>query len=113
MSMASIQPPRIWFSKSPATGFSYTLAEDIAVTGTSTGIGRAFVELLLEKGEIVIATARRPSTLDDLVQRHASDRLLVLPLDITKQEPLFDASGVAAKWKEEREQTIKDEAGVF
>ena len=58
------------------------------VTGTSSGIGRAVTEVLLEKGEIVVATARRPNTLDDLVQKYSTDRLLPLQLDITQSEEI-------------------------
>ena len=55
------------------------------VTGTSTGLGRALVELILEKGEKVVATARATSTLDSLVSQYPASQLLVLPLDVTKQ----------------------------
>lgn len=56
------------------------------ITGTSSGFGLHLTELALAQGDIVIATLRTPSALDDLVARHGTDRLLVLPLDITKPE---------------------------
>ncbi|RPD56679.1 NAD-P-binding protein [Lentinus tigrinus ALCF2SS1-7] len=56
------------------------------ITGTSTGIGRALVQLALEKGEIVLATARSPAPLEDLTEKYSSTRLLVLPLDITQPD---------------------------
>jgi NAD(P)-dependent dehydrogenase (short-subunit alcohol dehydrogenase family) len=37
------------------------------ITGCSKGFGRVLCEVLLERGERVAATARRPETLDDLV----------------------------------------------
>ena len=62
------------------------LIKSATVTGTSTGLGRALVEHILENGEIAIATARTTSTLDNLVSQHPASRLLVLPLDITEPE---------------------------
>ena len=55
---------------------------DNLVTGTSAGIGRALAEFILERNEIVIATLRKPSDVDDLVAKYP-DNLHVLPLDIT------------------------------
>ena len=53
------------------------------ITGSSTGIGRALAEVLLEKGYDVAATARNPSALDDL--KHKYGRQLLCPqLDVTK-----------------------------
>ena len=61
------------------------------VTGTSTGFGRALTEVVLAKGEAVVATARTPSVLAELVAQHPSDRLLVLKLDITQPSQVADA----------------------
>ncbi|KAI0350178.1 NAD-P-binding protein [Trametes cingulata] len=61
------------------------------ITGTSTGLGRALAELVLEKGEVAVATARKPAALDDLVQRYPKDRLLVVKLDVTVQEDITTA----------------------
>ncbi|KAI1781665.1 NAD-P-binding protein [Ganoderma leucocontextum] len=66
--------PRVWF-----------------ITGTSTGLGRAVAEIALEKGDIVVATARRPSSLDALAQRYPKERLLVLQLDVTQQDQVVTA----------------------
>ena len=59
-----------------------TCTHALLVTETSTGIGRALAEIALERGEIVIATARSPASLQVLTQKYPSTRLLVLPLDI-------------------------------
>ncbi|WP_079314191.1 SDR family NAD(P)-dependent oxidoreductase [Microbispora sp. GKU 823] len=40
------------------------------VTGSSRGLGRALVEAALEGGDRVVATARKPAQLDDLVERY-------------------------------------------
>ncbi|MEV4410443.1 SDR family oxidoreductase [Catellatospora sp. NPDC049609] len=63
------------------------------VTGCSTGLGRALVERLAERGERVLATARRPGTLDDLAARFP-DNLAVHPLDV--RDPDSCAAAVAA-----------------
>lgn len=52
------------------------------ITGTSTGLGRAMTEQLLERGDRVAATLRRPERLDELKARHG-DRLWVAKMDVT------------------------------
>ncbi len=52
------------------------------VTGAASGFGRAIVEYVVAQGCPVVATARDPSRLDDLVAAHP-DRVLALPLDVT------------------------------
>src|SRR5688572_27639486 len=43
------------------------------VTGASTGLGRAFADMLLADGVRVWGTSRDPARLDDLVQRHGAN----------------------------------------
>jgi NAD(P)-dependent dehydrogenase (short-subunit alcohol dehydrogenase family) len=52
------------------------------VTGSSRGLGRAFVEVALEAGDRVAATARNPDRLQDLVDSYG-DAVLPLRLDVT------------------------------
>ena len=52
------------------------------VTGASRGLGRAIAEVALEAGDSVVATARRPEQLDDLVAAHPG-KVLALALDVT------------------------------
>lgn len=66
------------------------------LTGCSTGFGRALAELLLTRGEHVIATARKPGTLDALVAPHG-ERALALRLDVTRLE---DVESVVAAAQE-------------
>ena len=63
----------------------------ITVTGASTGFGRVLTEIVLEKGDIAIATARRPEALSDLSAEYPADRLLVLKLDVSKPQEIVDA----------------------
>jgi NAD(P)-dependent dehydrogenase (short-subunit alcohol dehydrogenase family) len=52
------------------------------VTGASRGFGRGLTEQLLERGDRVAATLRRPEQLDDLAAVHG-DRLWRAALDVT------------------------------
>src|SRR6201992_3946305 len=52
------------------------------ITGSSRGFGRALVEAALAAGDQVVATARRPEQLADLLDPHR-ERLLTAPLDVT------------------------------
>jgi NAD(P)-dependent dehydrogenase (short-subunit alcohol dehydrogenase family) len=52
------------------------------ITGSSRGFGRALVEAALAAGDRVVATARRPEALDDLLETHGDD-LLPVALDVT------------------------------
>ncbi|GAA6001648.1 hypothetical protein JCM10207_002247 [Rhodosporidiobolus poonsookiae] len=68
----------------------------ILVTGTSSGFGRCLVDAVLAQGDIAVATLRKPSVLDALKAEYGPDRLLVLPLDVTKQDQV-DAAFEAVK----------------
>ena len=52
------------------------------VTGSSRGLGRALVEVALEAGDRVAATARNPERLQDLLDKYG-DAVLLLRLDVT------------------------------
>ena len=52
------------------------------ITGTSSGFGLLLTRRLLERGDRVAATLRRPEVLDDLRAEHG-DRLWVRHLDVT------------------------------
>jgi NAD(P)-dependent dehydrogenase (short-subunit alcohol dehydrogenase family) len=71
------------------------MTKTVLITGTSSGYGKAIAELFLTRGWNVIATMRRP---DAGIFATASERLLVLPLDVTRAETIDKAiaDGVAA-----------------
>jgi len=60
------------------------------VTGSSTGLGRTLVEVLLEKGFRVAATARKPADLDT-VKKKFGDQVACIELDVTKPEQVRNA----------------------
>ena len=51
------------------------------VTGSSRGLGRHVVEAVLERGDRVLATARRPEALEDLAAAHG-DRMRTIAHDV-------------------------------
>ncbi|MYT71749.1 MULTISPECIES: oxidoreductase [unclassified Streptomyces] len=67
------------------------------ITGASRGFGRALAEAVLAAGDQLVATARRPEQLADLVDRHG-DRVRAVALDVTDQAAAHDAvrAGVEA-----------------
>lgn len=71
------------------------MTKTVLITGTSSGYGKAIAEMFLDRGWNVVATMRRP---DASVFKRASDRLKVLPLDVTDAGSIDRAiaDGVAA-----------------
>jgi NAD(P)-dependent dehydrogenase (short-subunit alcohol dehydrogenase family) len=58
------------------------------ITGCSKGFGRELTEELLDATDaLVVATARNPDVLSKLAEKYP-DRLLVLKLDVTKQDQI-------------------------
>jgi NAD(P)-dependent dehydrogenase (short-subunit alcohol dehydrogenase family) len=52
------------------------------ITGSSRGLGRELAEAVLAAGHQLVATARKPEQLDDLVERYG-DRVRAVALDVT------------------------------
>ncbi|MDX3850142.1 oxidoreductase [Streptomyces sp. AK02-01A] len=52
------------------------------ITGSSRGLGRELAEAVLAAGHRLVATARRPDQLDDLVERYG-ERVRAVALDVT------------------------------
>ena len=59
------------------------------ITGASAGFGHRLTELLLARGDAVVATARRPAALRDLAGRYRA-RLWTAPLDVTDTQAIRD-----------------------
>jgi NAD(P)-dependent dehydrogenase (short-subunit alcohol dehydrogenase family) len=60
------------------------------ITGANSGFGRAIAEAALAAGDTVVAAARRPDTLADLVNA-APDRVTPLRLDVTDHDRIAAA----------------------
>jgi NADP-dependent 3-hydroxy acid dehydrogenase YdfG len=67
------------------------------ITGASTGFGYDLAEYLLASGATVVATARRPETLDALTAKYPKTALK-LALDVTRQEQIDEAVKAALTW---------------
>ncbi|GGL92600.1 SDR family NAD(P)-dependent oxidoreductase [Micromonospora yangpuensis] len=78
MPTSSDATPRTWF-----------------ITGASRGLGRAFAEAALDRGDRVVAAARTV-TRDDFDARHG-DRLLTLTLDVTDRAAVVAAVTTAVE----------------
>lgn len=66
------------------------------VTGSSRGLGRNIVEVALEAGEMVVATARKPEQLQGLVERYG-DQVRTIALDVTNPESATNAVKAAVE----------------
>ncbi|HZS08185.1 MAG TPA: oxidoreductase [Blastocatellia bacterium] len=66
------------------------------ITGSSTGFGRELAEEALAQGHKVIATARRPETVADLVKQYP-DAARAVRLDVTRPEEVRAAVDEAIK----------------
>ncbi|EPH3308032.1 MULTISPECIES: SDR family NAD(P)-dependent oxidoreductase [Gammaproteobacteria] len=60
------------------------------ITGAARGFGRVWAEAALDRGDKVVATARKTNALNGLVERHG-DRVLPLVLDVTDVQQVRDA----------------------
>jgi NAD(P)-dependent dehydrogenase (short-subunit alcohol dehydrogenase family) len=60
------------------------------ITGSSRGLGRSLTEVVLKKGDYVIATARNPQSLNDLVQQYG-EQIHPLALDVSDEQAVSAA----------------------
>ncbi|KAG0703345.1 hypothetical protein DFH29DRAFT_803622 [Suillus ampliporus] len=66
--------PKVWF-----------------ITGALSGFGKYMTEYALSQGDIVVATLLKPEVLSNLAARYPADKLLVLEVDVMKQEDIDSA----------------------
>lgn len=66
------------------------------ITGSSTGFGRELAEEVLAQGHKVVATARKPETLSDLVEKYP-EAARTVRLDVTKKDEVNTAIETAMK----------------
>src|SRR5271155_6190270 len=66
------------------------------ITGSSRGLGRALADAVLAAGHKLVATARNPEQLADLVERHG-DQVRTVALDVTNEQAAAHAVGLATE----------------
>jgi NAD(P)-dependent dehydrogenase (short-subunit alcohol dehydrogenase family) len=66
------------------------MAQVWLITGSSRGLGRALADAVLAAGHKLVATARNPDQLADLVERYG-DQVRTLALDVTDPQAAGDA----------------------
>ncbi len=64
------------------------------ITGSARGLGRAIAEAVLEAGHKLIATARNPGQLSELVERYG-DKVRAVALDVTDEQAAITAVRLA------------------
>ena len=60
------------------------------VTGSASGLGRSIAEAVLAAGDRLLATARDPRRLEDLVQKYG-DQIRTTPLDVADEDAALRA----------------------
>ena len=81
-----------------------------AVTGTSSGLGKCFVEAILASGERVVATLRKPQVLAYLKDKYTAEQLLIQQLDVVNDEQI-EAAFAATKEHFGRLDVVVNNAG--
>lgn len=71
-----------------------TMSKVWLITGSSRGIGRKLVEAALEAGDHVVATARKPERLDELVDQYGG-RIRTVQHDIRDASAATTATQIA------------------
>jgi NAD(P)-dependent dehydrogenase (short-subunit alcohol dehydrogenase family) len=66
------------------------------ITGSSRGLGRALAEAVLAAGHKLVATARNPAQVEDLVERYG-DEVRAVSLDVTNEQAAAHAVAVATQ----------------
>src|ERR1700716_4095049 len=64
------------------------------VTGSASGLGRNIAEAVLASGDRLVATARDPHRLEDLVKKYG-DQVCTAPLDVADEAAAYVAVQVA------------------
>jgi NAD(P)-dependent dehydrogenase (short-subunit alcohol dehydrogenase family) len=83
---ASMAAPSGTSSNAVPRGFSREMRDHMLrtwlITGSSRGLGRALARAVLQRGDRLVATARRPEQLEDLLTEYG-DQVRAVALDVT------------------------------
>ena len=60
------------------------------VTGSASGLGRNIAEAVLASGDRLVATARDPRHLGDLVEKYG-DQVRIAPLDVAEEDAAYNS----------------------
>ena len=60
------------------------------ITGSSRGLGRSLATAVLNQGDLLAATSRRPEDLKDLKQQYG-DQVITIALDVTNRQQVRDS----------------------
>jgi NAD(P)-dependent dehydrogenase (short-subunit alcohol dehydrogenase family) len=71
-----------------------SMAKVWLITGSASGLGRNIAEAVLASGDRLVATARDPGRLQDLVKKHG-DQIRTAPLDVADAAAAYAAVQVA------------------
>jgi NAD(P)-dependent dehydrogenase (short-subunit alcohol dehydrogenase family) len=66
------------------------------VTGSASGLGRHIAEAVLASGDRLVATARDPRRLEDLVKKYG-EQIRAVPLDVTDEQAAHAAVQAAVE----------------
>jgi NAD(P)-dependent dehydrogenase (short-subunit alcohol dehydrogenase family) len=66
------------------------------VTGSASGLGRNIAEAVLASGDRLVATARDPRRLEDLVQKYG-EQVRTAPLDVADEQAAYAAAQAAVE----------------
>jgi NAD(P)-dependent dehydrogenase (short-subunit alcohol dehydrogenase family) len=66
------------------------------ITGSASGLGHNIAEAVLASGDRLVATARDPRRLEDLVKKYG-DQVRTAPLDVADEDAAYAAVQVAVE----------------
>jgi len=76
------------------------------VTGSASGLGRNIAEAVLASGDRLVATARDPHRLEDLVEKHG-DQVRTALLDVADEDAAYDFHDVPALMGQALHDTVR------
>jgi NAD(P)-dependent dehydrogenase (short-subunit alcohol dehydrogenase family) len=91
-----LEVPAISFGAGDLSVQKGSMSKVWLITGSSRGLGRALAEAVLAAGDHVVATARNPAQLGDLVAKYG-DKIRAVSLDVTSEAQAKSAVDAAVE----------------